>query len=108
MKSECQDSLPLKDLNGDFVRMVSLQEAAHMVDSGQASAIVPGNWRDRTDIPWEGIQLIVQCDPNWSPTSLGMEDAMKAAGLIDSDSDWEAKWLLWRYVGDTKATRVRR
>ena len=67
------------------------QEAQSMVDSGQASALIPGDWRDRQDVPWEAIQLIVQCDPNWSPTSLGVEDCYRAAGWLDADEDWSEK-----------------
>jgi hypothetical protein len=105
--SDAED-LPLMDLSDQFVRRVSAGEAQRLVDIGHAEPIVSGKWRDRPDVPWTGVKLIVERDYHWSVPALTAKDALKAAGAISTDADSIAKLMLWRFVGDDKAPRVMR
>ncbi len=105
--------LPLFDRNGLFVRSVSFREAARMVASGQAEAIVPGGWRERTDVEWSGVRLSFTPDPIWSNASLDHHDAKRIAGELGPDPDEyllaraaRIKLRFWPLIHDDRAPLV--
>jgi hypothetical protein len=102
------DTLPLLDVNGLHVRTVSRAEAERLVAIGHCDPVIPGGWRERKDVPWTAVQLTVEQDYRWSTTALTSSDSMKAAGLIPTDEDSEAKLKFWCEIGDDRAIRVRR
>jgi hypothetical protein len=96
--------LPLLDANGEFVRRVSLREAQQLVDIGHCEPVIPGGWRDRPDVEWDAVRLIVEADYKWSTCSLTSVDALKAVGAIPTDEDSEAKLKYWCEIGDDKVS----
>jgi hypothetical protein len=105
---DAEEGLELLDLNNQFVRRVTMAEAAHLVEIGHCDPVIPGGWRDRADIPWAAIRLSVEPDTKWSVTALTSADCLKAVGAIPTDEDSMAKLKYWQEIGDDKAVRVRR
>jgi hypothetical protein len=105
--------LPLYDSQGSYIREVTIRTAQLLVDGEQAQALVPGNWRNRKDIEWQGVQLIPTRADKDSPASISAaENRVNAGAYSDHHSpsyveSVRAKVEAWPWVGDTLAVCVR-
>jgi hypothetical protein len=105
--------LPLYDHNGEQLRFVTPREAQRLVSSEQAHAVVPGNWRNRPDVEWQGVQLIIPQRNNESPASISAAEMRVNAGACSAHhspayvESVRAKVEAWPFVGDTFAVAVR-
>ena len=94
-------TLPLYDRNGLFVRHISYSEAAKMVDGENAVPIQPRGFRNRRDLAWEGVQLVMDRRFQWSACSITpteMDAIVGASGSAGEQRAARAKLAVWREI----------
>jgi hypothetical protein len=110
MRSE---TIRLLSTNGEVIRHISHLEAQRLVNNEQAEAVTKGNWRNRRDVAWQAVQLVLPKDTHQSPCSISAAEMRVNAGAYSAHhspayvKSVREKVKAWPFIGDTKAVAVR-